>query len=193
MANSTIIPKKKQLACGHFDYAFSKNKCKQCASIDSFNKRKALASDAPKVRGLYNPLEDKEAGSMQSLINDLDRVFSLYIRIKYANSKGIVTCFCCHRPLHYLKITNGHFIFRRHKATRFMEENCYPQCEKCNNAHNENQKPFADAIEAYKPGTIEYLYEQQNVVYKYTIDELKQLLIIYQGKLKLVQSKLENK
>jgi len=33
LRNSTIVPKKKQLSCGHFDYAFSKGRCKSCATI----------------------------------------------------------------------------------------------------------------------------------------------------------------
>lgn len=39
MRNSTIITRKKKLSCGHFDYNFSKNRCKQCATIEDTNKR----------------------------------------------------------------------------------------------------------------------------------------------------------
>lgn len=39
MRNSTIISKKKKLACGHFDFNFSKNRCKQCSTIESTHKR----------------------------------------------------------------------------------------------------------------------------------------------------------
>jgi hypothetical protein len=37
--NSTIIPKKKKLACGCYDYPFSKNRCKAHATIESTKKR----------------------------------------------------------------------------------------------------------------------------------------------------------
>jgi len=29
--NSTIIPRKKQLSCGHYDFNFSRNRCKSCS------------------------------------------------------------------------------------------------------------------------------------------------------------------
>ena len=45
MRNSTIVPKKKQLNCGHFDYNFSKNRCKQCATIDSTKLRHMKESE----------------------------------------------------------------------------------------------------------------------------------------------------
>lgn len=32
--NSTILKKKMNLACGHFDYPFSKGRCKACAALD---------------------------------------------------------------------------------------------------------------------------------------------------------------
>jgi hypothetical protein len=35
MKNSTIIIKKKDLKCGHFDYAFSKGRCARCAKIEN--------------------------------------------------------------------------------------------------------------------------------------------------------------
>lgn len=144
-----------------------------------------------KIRSLYTPSEDNELGSMQSLANDLDRVFSLYIRIKYADENGIVTCFICDNPYHYLRLDNGHYIKRGNKATRFLEENCYPNCKWCNSKHNDNPLPFKEAIERYKPGLTEYLEEQEtSAVYKYDLTELKQMLITYQAKLKNVQSKL---
>lgn len=159
--------------------------------------QKAVAKQgrvSTKVRGLRND-DDAEMGSTQSLMNDLDRIFSLYIRIKYADGNGIVTCFVCDKPYHYLKLDNGHYIKRGNKITRYMEENCYPQCKWCNSIHNENDLPFKDAIERYKPGLTDWLEEQAEQarsVYKIPLDELKRLLITYRDKLKLVQSKLKN-
>lgn len=39
MAYSTIRPKKKLLSCGCFDFNFSKNRCKQCATFEDSKKR----------------------------------------------------------------------------------------------------------------------------------------------------------
>lgn len=48
--NSTIIRKKKQLSCGCFDYAFSKNRCKLHATIEDTKKRAEKYAAQPTVR-----------------------------------------------------------------------------------------------------------------------------------------------
>jgi len=62
----------------------------------------------------------------------LDRVFSLYIRLNNADKDGFVRCFTCNKKLHYKEIHNGHFLTRMNLATRWEEKNCNPQCPHCN-------------------------------------------------------------
>ncbi len=59
------------------------------------------------------------------LKKELDRVFSLFIRAKYP--KKCYTCGAIGKTLQ-----NGHFIARSYLATRFLEDNCRPQCVGCN-------------------------------------------------------------
>jgi hypothetical protein len=58
MRNSTIVPKKKQLSCGHFDYNFSKGRCKQCATIDS-TKLRHIKENSYDGAKLYRHIEDE--------------------------------------------------------------------------------------------------------------------------------------
>lgn len=48
--NSTIIRKKKQLKCGCFDYAFSKNRCRLHATVEDTKKRAEKYAAQPTVR-----------------------------------------------------------------------------------------------------------------------------------------------
>jgi hypothetical protein len=155
------------------------------------NQKIRLQLHKHKVRCLVTK-ESQQVGNMQDLINDLDIVFSKYIRLKYADVNGIVTCFVCNQPYLWTKIDNGHYISRGNKRTRFMEENCYPQCKFCNSRHNENTIYFKEAIEQYYKGITGYLEEisLDRSVYKYDLSELKQMLVNYTNKLKIVQSKL---
>jgi len=174
--------------------------CLQCCKsddvlkqMDKAKKRHGLKVDMGKVKKL-----GKEMGmnvndvNVQELKNDLDRVFSMYIRLKYATSAGVVTCFTCDKPMHWLSIHNGHFIKRSANLTRFMEANCKPQCPQCNLLHNDDESIFERKLEADSPGIVEYLREQGSMLYKFTRDELKQMLVEYHAKLKLVKSKLIN-
>lgn len=47
--NSTIQPKKKQLLCGHFNYAFSKGRCRSCATIEDFKKNFSYNRESKEV------------------------------------------------------------------------------------------------------------------------------------------------
>ena len=70
----------------------------------------------------------KKVKTQAQLKKELDTIFSIYIRQKYADSEGNVECYTCRKIFHWKKIQNGHFISRSYLATRFHENNCRPQC-----------------------------------------------------------------
>ena len=69
--------------------------------------------------------------SRKTLIKKLDTVFSLYIRLRYAKNE-ISECYTCGKQDHYKKLQCGHFMSRKHYATRWDEDNCQVQCYSCN-------------------------------------------------------------
>lgn len=86
--------------------------------------------------------------SIASLKKKLDEVFSLYIRLKYADSNGLVKCFTCGTYKPYkgggtIGIQNGHYWSRKDNAVRFDEDNCRPQCYQCNVLKKGNYPIFA--------------------------------------------------
>ena len=181
--NSTIISKKKKCVnCGTVTYLFSKGKCKQCATIDSTNKRieKSLAQE-----------DNYVDSSIKDLIEDLDRVVSRYIRLKEADSLGNTSCYTCGKKGHYLKMQCSHFIPRSHMATRFLESNLACACKQCNEGEHGNLEVYAANLEKDSKGTVEYLNELKHTIEKPTREDLKQLLTHYQSKLKIVESKLK--
>jgi hypothetical protein len=181
MRNSTIIVKKKRLGCGHFDYAFSKNRCKQCATIEDTQKRMEKA-------GL---VDSDDAESFQNLVDDLDQVFSQYIRLRDSDENGIATCFTCGAKAPYKEHQNGHFIPRRHLATRWHEQNCQDQCPGCNEFKAGNLDAFEKNLEILQPGLPDMLRELSNEVTKPTRDELKQLIMNYRLKVRNMEKKLK--
>lgn len=67
------------------------------------------------------------------LKKELDKIFSIYIRMKYSNKDGSVNCYTCPKRFDsYKEVQNGHFVPRQHLATRWSEDNCRPQCVGCN-------------------------------------------------------------
>jgi hypothetical protein len=176
---STIIRKKRKLACGCYDYAFSRNRCKAHATIESTNKRIAE----------YEESEDSE--SLQNLIEDADALHSRYIRLKYADANGMVSCYTSGKRLHYTRMQCGHFISRKHLGLRWSDDNTRPQSEYDNCHLSGNLEVFREKLEAEKPGIVEYLEEQARQVAKPTREEMRELIASLRYKLKIVESKLK--
>jgi len=69
--------------------------------------------------------------SRKNLVVKLDKVFSEYVRRRYAVN-DIAECVTCGKKDHWKNLQAGHFISRKHYATRWNEENVQVQCVKCN-------------------------------------------------------------
>lgn len=124
---------------------------------------------------------------LQTLVNDLDIIFSRYIRLKEADLYGIIECYCCGDKINWKYADAMHFIPRAHMYTRFMEENVHSGCQKCNRFKDGELALYAKHLEKDRPGTVESLQEHSHIVYKYDRTELKSLISYYSRKLKLLQ------
>ena len=128
--------------------------------------------------------------TISKLKKELDKWFSLFIRLRSANDYGMVQCFTCGVVRGYKDgMQNGHFQSRKHMATRFDEENCQVQCIKCNMYSQGEQFKFGIKLDAkYGEGTAEELeflartihkisraeYEEQISYYKNLVENLKE-------------------
>ena len=126
--------------------------------------------------------------TISKLKKELDKWFSLYIRIR-ESQEGLVQCFTCGKVSHYKSgMQNGHFQSRKHLATRWSETNCQVQCVGCNMFKAGEQYKFAINLDAkYGEGTAEELellartimkvsridYEEKISYYKDLVDKLK--------------------
>lgn len=91
---------------------------------------------------------------INKLTEELDRVFSLFIRLRHADDNGMVKCFTSGKIIHFKDAHAGHFISRRHLATRWDEKNVQVQSYS-ENIHNQGNAPmFAIKLdELYGTGT----------------------------------------
>jgi len=129
--------------------------------------------------------------TISKLKKELDKWFSLYIRLREANEYGYCQCFTCGKVGHYKTggMQNGHFQSRKHMATRFDEENCQVQCVACNMFRQGEQFKFGMNLDAkYGEGKAEELeflartihkvsrveYEEQISYYKNLVENLKE-------------------
>jgi len=126
--------------------------------------------------------------TISKLKKELDKWFSLYIRLRDSEN-GLIQCFTCGTVKNYKSgMQNGHFQSRSHLATRFCEINCQPQCVGCNMFKQGEQYKFGLNLDAkYGEGTAEELqfkarqtiklsridYEEKISYYKSAVENLK--------------------
>lgn len=89
------------------------------------NKKAHSESNEPKTKG-------KRTQSKPNLIKKLDKVFSLYIRLRDVMPSGYGKCISCGKIKAFAELDCGHFHSRTHMATRFDEDNCSAECRFCN-------------------------------------------------------------
>ena len=63
---------------------------------------------------------------------ELDRVYSLYIRLRDAQDGGWTRCISCGHVYPFEQMQCGHYWSRKHIATRWDEQNCNSECSFCN-------------------------------------------------------------
>ena len=97
----------------------------------------------------------------------LDTIFSIYIRLKYADEDFNVQCFTCDRIYPYKKIQNGHFYSRGILSLRWDEQNCRPQCYGCNIARSGNYIEYYKRLEKeIGKGGMDYLEYKRHQIKK---------------------------
>lgn len=94
----------------------------------------------------------------QKLVHKLDDAFSEYIRLRDADSEGMVTCITCGDKWHWRDVHCGHYILRGNMSTRWELKNSNGQCRMCNSTQDGKEKEHGEAIDRrYGPGTAEKL------------------------------------
>ena len=126
--------------------------------------------------------------TISKLKKELDKWFSLYIRLREATDEGMVQCFTSGRIYHYKQMHAGHFMSRRYLATRFCEINVQAQTPADNLFGQGEQYKFGLNLDAkYGEGTAEELqykarqtvklsrvdYEEEISYYKNAVNNLK--------------------
>ena len=183
--NSTISVKNKvcSCGCGRSGQIFSKGLLKDCWSR---LKGKPINKISDKRRAIEMSDESED-----NIVQDLDFVVSLYIRLRDSNENGFLTCCTCPSEIHYKDADAGHWLSRGNMSVRWDEHNIAGQCRKCNRMEYGEQDKFAEYIENRWNGMTDWLLEQARIPQRFSISELKELLEAYKFKLKLVQSKLK--
>jgi 5-methylcytosine-specific restriction endonuclease McrA len=119
--------------------------------------------------------------SRKGLIKKLDKLFSLYIRTRYAMD-GMVRCVTCNTIKYTSEIDAGHFVSRRHYSTRWHPTNVQTQCKKCNNWGSGESYLFGKYLDkTHGVGTADELIKLSREITKFTDQDLKDMIKLYEN------------
>jgi len=111
------------------------------------------------------------------LVKELDRVFSIFIRMFYADENGFVSCYTCDKEDHWKFMQNGHYISRANMNTRWDFENCRIQCAGCNVFRSGNYTEYSYRLlkEIGEDG-MDKLMAKKGVIRQWTIQDIEQAI-----------------
>jgi 5-methylcytosine-specific restriction endonuclease McrA len=116
--------------------------------------------------------------SRKTIITKLDSIFSQYIRLRYSKNE-IATCVTCGKQDHWKKLQAGHFVSRKHYATRWDEDNVQVQCSGCNVFRYGEQYLFSKYLGA---NLSEELLMKSRKIQKFSDSELLDMIELYNEK-----------
>jgi len=114
----------------------------------------------------------------KTIITKLDNIFSQYIRLRYSKNE-ISECVTCGKQDHWKKLQAGHFISRKHYATRFDEDNVQVQCSGCNVFRYGEQYLFSKYLGV---DLSEELLMKSRKIQKFSDNELLEMIELYTKK-----------
>lgn len=129
--------------------------------------------------------EKKVTESKSNLIKKLDKVFSLYIRLRDTMPSGYCRCISCGQLKPFSQIDAGHFFSRTHMATRYSELNVHGECRACNRFTADHLISYQDNLKR-KIGLakFEYLNVAAHSQKKWSDFELEALIKHYRSEVK---------
>jgi len=116
--------------------------------------------------------------SRKTLVKKLDTIFSIYIRRRYTKD-NIAECVTCGKQDHWKSLQAGHFMSRKHYATRWDEENVQVQCNACNVFRYGEQYLFSRYLGDDKA---DELLAKSRQIQKFTDVDLIDLIELYTDK-----------
>lgn len=119
-----------------------------------------------------------------NLKDKLWRIFSAYIRKKYSNDAGWVSCVTCGELRFWKDMSAGHYHPRTDGLSLYFDEqNVHPQCNGCNMFRSGNLTRYAIYLrKTYGDGILEELDRRRRLFRKISTDEYEQLIQEYKEK-----------
>jgi hypothetical protein len=185
------LKKKVCAKCEKQSYIFGRQMCKSCYYMDLADRKRGKPRSSIKKRKKRSPSSNKikkqgrRAKSITSLKKKLWGIFSKFVRLRDSDDYGFCICITSGQVLFWKKAQAGHFISRRYNSTFVHEKNVHAQSPYDNCYLSGNQYIYGKRLdEIYGEGTADYLVALSKEDKKFTVEELEELIVYYDKKVK---------
>lgn len=114
--------------------------------------------------------------------------FSRFIRLSHSVNGEYVVCYTCGKIHGIKEVDAGHFITRSKDSVLFSENNCRPQCKKCNRFQQGRSYDFEiKLIDEIGREKVEQLKELAKMPVHYTVEDYEQIASLYKFKVNNLQ------
>ena len=127
---------------------------------------------------MKKPLENKKKH-----IDELDKVFQFYIRLRDSRMDGRCQCISCGKIVPFDKIQAGHYRSRKNFSTRWSELNVHGECFVCNCMEGDHLINYRkNLIKKIGESKVNWLDAYCNETYKWSDFELVIMIKDYSKK-----------
>lgn len=122
--------------------------------------------------------DSNSKAALSAAVTRLDKVFSLYIRLRDSKAFGYKAfkCISCGQIKPFKMADCGHYFSRRHMSTRFDEDNAHSECSFCNRFNSEHLDGYRDnLIKKIGQQRFDLLKAKSQQAYKYSKFEIDEL------------------
>jgi hypothetical protein len=128
--------------------------------------------------------------SVRVLKKRADTLYSEIVRRRARNSVGMCKCCSCLKWFHWTNMDAGHYVSRNHNSLRYDDRNVHPQCRKCNRFQEGNKAGYTLYLQSkYGPQVIADLNNEQNVITRFQVSELQEMIKNYNAELRELRKK----
>lgn len=160
-----LIKQKKCVNCG-YSKCYAKKLCAKCY----------LKAYPDKAKGKQK-VKSAAKNERKKVEADLDRIYSLVIRMEAADDFGRVSCVSCGSNDYFKKLQNGHYASRGCAILKFEETNTHPQCPACNIFRKGNYPEYAIfMLNKYGEAHLRWLHEESHKSISRNVYELEVML-----------------
>jgi len=130
--------------------------------------------------------KSSKKSDLKKFRDKLDKVFSIFIRLRDSNNEGYGQCITCNAPRNWKGADCGHFIGRQYMSIRWDEKNAHLQCKNCNGYGQGEQFKYAlQIIDRYGQDEIDRLHTKKRNLFK--ADKF-----VYEALIKEYEEKIRN-